>query len=216
MISRQRLWISHSIPYSLCWMMKWKTLLLHVSCWNLSRIPTSNVSELITWNYRWIGGVKPPPRKSSIWTCISYWTWGFSNVILVLGGVCNDKRGVCNDSRFSLQDFFFRETSCSGDVQVGLCGTRPGCFLLFVYGGIGDGSGKRKRNIIETCVFLRTVVRWLLIPPWYQTLFVEIDLTVDSCDFDTRVVFYGEQNNLDGGFKHFLFSPLPGETIQFD
>ena len=44
-------------------MMKWKALLLHVSCWNLSRIPTSNASELITWNYRWIGGVKQPDHS---------------------------------------------------------------------------------------------------------------------------------------------------------
>ena len=28
-----------------------------------------------------------PPRKSSIWRCISYWKWGFINVMLVFGGV---------------------------------------------------------------------------------------------------------------------------------
>ena len=28
-----------------------------------------------------------PPRKSAIWRCISYWIWGYSNVMLVFRGV---------------------------------------------------------------------------------------------------------------------------------
>ena len=34
--------------------------LMHVSCWNLSRLQTSNVWELLTWKCRWIGRVKQP------------------------------------------------------------------------------------------------------------------------------------------------------------
>ena len=88
----------------------------------------------------------------------------------------------------------------------------------FVVQGRGDGGwmgGKENETSSKHVFFFGRwcVDSWYL---WYQTLFVEGNLTVDSCDFDTRVVFYGEQNNLDGGFKHFLFSPLPGETIQFD
>ena len=35
-------------------------------------------------------------------------------------------------------------------------------------------------------------------------------------DFLQKAFFFQSKQGLGGGFKHFLFSPLPGEMIQFD
>ena len=44
-----------------------------------------------------------------------------------------------------------------------------------------------------------------------------IGVTIESVSCLEHVFLLGTKNDiLGGGFKHFLFSPLPGEMIQFD
>jgi len=50
------------------------------------------MGHLSLWDF-WIDGINIPPENghdngtSTIWRCISYWTWGCSNVMLVFRGV---------------------------------------------------------------------------------------------------------------------------------
>ena len=59
------------------------------------------MGHLSLWDF-WIDGINIPPENghdngtSTIWRCISYWTWGCSNVMLVF-------RGVHQINRFAIE-----------------------------------------------------------------------------------------------------------------
>ena len=62
--------------------------------------------------------------------------------------------------------------------------------------------------------------------PAWKCLQIDIDTSISwevvgPCCFNVRLPICPQQkvvknNQLGGGFKYFLFSPLPGEMIQFD
>ena len=56
--------------------------------------------QLIDQSFSWLYTKSHLRKLSSIWRCISYWKWRFSNVMLVFRGVIYFLRFISNASKF--------------------------------------------------------------------------------------------------------------------